>query len=38
VMTSPSGAAMTSISTLSYLLGGVATYWLIERLPSLWVQ
>ena len=38
VMTSPSGAAMTSISTLSYLLGGVATYWLIERLPSLWIQ
>ena len=38
VLTSPSGAAMTPINTLSYLLGGVATYWLIERLPSLWVQ
>ena len=38
VLTSPSGAAMTSISALSYLLGGVATYWLIERLPSLWIQ
>ena len=38
VLTSPSVAAMTPISTLSYLLGGVATYWLIERLPSLWVQ
>ena len=38
VLTSPSGAAMTPINTLSYLLGGVATYWLIERQPSLWVQ
>lgn len=38
VLTSPSVAAMTPISTLSYLLGSVATYWLIERLPSLWVQ
>lgn len=38
VFTSQRVAAVSSISTLSYLLGGVATYWMIERLPSLWIQ
>ncbi len=26
----------TTLSILAYLLGGVATYWFIERIPTLW--
>ncbi len=34
---SPDHAALVAINALTYLLGGIATYWLVQRLPSLWV-
>ena len=34
---SPEHAALVAMNALAYLLGGIATYWLVERLPSLWV-
>ena len=34
---SPEHTALVATTALTYLLGGIATYWFIERLPSLWV-
>ena len=33
----PEHTALVATTALTYLLGGIASYWFIERLPSLWV-